>query len=424
MSESPRILVLFGSTVLFGAERGNLEALAALERQGAEILCLINDARWNIDVPSALDARGIPYRKIPYFHLSGGMSLSDLALRTPMKLAVANWQFLRVVGEFKPTHIHAYSQTAVANFAVGLALTKVPMVFRAGDEPTVHNWYWRATWRNVVRRVSRFVANSKYVATTLIAGGVDPDRIDVMYNAPPSRPNLEKSPLKLDVSSTARVIAYVGQIAEHKGPHLLIEAFRKISVDFPAATLLLAGRVSDWEGDAWARALRDSTLADDSLRGRVRFLGLIENVPELFERCEFVVVPSLFADPSPNVVMEAKQQGRPSIVFPCGGLPELIEDGVDGIVCSEAMVEPLIEAMALYLNDPELAKRHGCAASSSLEILGVTEFANRWREVYDVTTSTGKQDARYLEHVSRAKGRPRSNGAQSRCIDRSHGEYE
>lgn len=393
MPESPRILVLFGSTVLFGAERGNMEALSALKLQGAKILCLISDARWNVEVPLELDARRILYRKIPYFYLSGGMSLLDLALRTPIKLAVANWQFLRAVEEFKPTHIHAYSQTSVANFILGLAITKVPMVFRAGDEPTVHNWYWRATWRNVVRRVSRFVANSKYVAATLIAGGVDPDRIDVMYNAPPSRPNLENSRLELDVSSTARVIAYVGQIAEHKGPHLLIDAFRKISVDFPAAILLVAGRVSDWEGDAWARALRDSTLADDSLRGRVRFLGLIEDVPGLFERCEFVVVPSLFADPSPNVVMEAKQQGRPSIVFPCGGLPELIEHGVDGIVCSEAKVEPLIDAMALYMKEPELARHHGRAASSSLTKLGVNKFATRWWEIYDRASSQGRQKA-------------------------------
>lgn len=423
MTEAPRILVLFGSTVLFGAERGNLEALAALKMQGAELLCLINDARWNIDVPPALDARQIPYRKVPYFHVSGGMSLSDLALRTPMKLAVANWQFLRVIGEFKPTHIHAYSQTAVANFAVGLAFTKVPMVFRAGDEPTVHNWYWRATWRNVVRRVSRFVANSKYVAATLIAGGVDPDRIDIMYNSPPSRLNLEKSPLELDVSSAARVIAYVGQIAEHKGPHLLIEAFRKISVDFPAAVLLLAGRVSDWEGDAWARALRDSTLADDSLSGRVRFLGLIEDVPGLFERCEFVVVPSLFADPSPNVVMEAKQQGRPSIVFPCGGLPELIEHGVDGIVCGEAKVEPLIEAMALYLREPELARRHGRAASSSISKLGVNKFATRWREIYDRASSQGRQNALDNRPEFGTKSPPPDQCSSFHQIDGRQGDY-
>ena len=39
--QKPRILVLFGSAVVFGAERGNVEALRALKDQGAEILCLV-----------------------------------------------------------------------------------------------------------------------------------------------------------------------------------------------------------------------------------------------------------------------------------------------------------------------------------------------------------------------------------------------
>lgn len=424
MSEVPRILVLFGSTVLFGAERGNLEALTALKRQGAEVLCLINDAHWNADVAPALDAREIPYRKVPYFHLSRGMSLSHLAFRTPIRLIVANWRFLCAVRTFKPTHVHAYSQTAVANFIVGLAVTKIPMVFRAGDEPTIHNWYWRMTWRNVVRRASRFVANSKYVATTLIAGGVDPDRIDVIYNAPPSRPNLENSPLQLDVSAAARVIAFVGQVAEHKGPHLLIEAFKRISADFPDTILVLAGRVSDWDGDAWARALRDTTLADNSLHGRVQFLGLIEDVPALMERCEFVVVPSLFADPSPNVVMEAKQRGRPSVVFPRGGLPELIEHDVDGIVCAQATVESLTEAFILYLGDPPLPRRHGCAARSSMARLGVNEFSARWQEIYARASQQSKRGACGSELEIRDKDIFENRDSQLRSRNESHGDRE
>src|SRR4051794_28870765 len=73
MAEPPRVLVLFGSVVLFGAERGNLEALAALKRQGAHIFCLISDERWNTIVPQTLNERGFAWRKVEYVYIGKGL---------------------------------------------------------------------------------------------------------------------------------------------------------------------------------------------------------------------------------------------------------------------------------------------------------------------------------------------------------------
>ena len=141
----------------------------------------------------------------------------------------------------------------------------------------------------------------------------------MIYNHPPGRPGLAPTPLAADLSPDARVLGFIGQVAEHKGAHLLIEAFREVVADHPTAHLVIAGRISEWEGDAWARALRDRTFVRDPVIGeRATFLGEIENVPAFLARCEVLVVPSLFADPSPNVVMEAKQAGRATIVFPRG----------------------------------------------------------------------------------------------------------
>jgi hypothetical protein len=63
---------------------------------------------------------------------------------------------------------------------------------------------------------------------------------------------------------------------------------------------MLAGRIDAvWEGDAWARELRNRTIADKQLKERVRFLGTIEDMPALHAASSFVVVPSLFDDPAP-----------------------------------------------------------------------------------------------------------------------------
>jgi glycosyltransferase involved in cell wall biosynthesis len=404
--ERLRILVLFGSAVIFGAERGNLEALMALKAQGAEILCLIRDEIWCTEIPQALDARDIAWRKVPYVEQWRRSRAHVVLARGPWAWIVANWRFLKTVREFKPTHIHAYGQLFVANFLAGLMLVGVPLVFRAGDEPICHNAFWRATWRYVVKRTSRFVANSRFVAKSLIWQGVDERRISLIYNAPPSRPGGDSVGRQLPAANWNDIV-FVGQIAEHKGPHFLIEAFKSIAMEFPNARLALAGRIDAvWEGDAWARALRNQTIADEQLRDRVRFLGSVADVPSLYAASSFVVVPSLFDDPAPNVVMEAKQAGRAVVGFPRGGIPELIEHGVDGLVCDEASVPALASALRQYLSDPDLVRRHSDSARVSLERLEIPQFGLRWHGVYRaaVARSDRRRDMLALSDTQRAGG--------------------
>jgi len=381
MSERPRILALFGSAVLFGQERGNIEALAALQEQGCEVLCLIRDEGWSVHIPPALDARGLGWVRVPYIEHRLPGRMRYVIFRNPVAFLRANWRFKQIVRCFRPTQIYAFNQTYVLNFLIGLSFIRAPMVFRAGDEPTVHNWIWRAMWKFVVWRTDVFVANSRFVASSLCNHGVHESRVQVIYNAPPQRGRSGHSlPMLPEGEHTFR-ISYIGQISEHKGVHVLVEAFRMVASTYPLTQLVIAGRISDWAGDDWARHLRDSTMRDSALRAQVFFIGEIADVPGLLRRSNVHVAPSLFNDPSPNVVMEAKQAARPSIVFARGGMPELVADGVDGFICREATSEGLVEALRRYMNDPGLATLHGQAAFASLASLGVGQFAQRWLQV-------------------------------------------
>lgn len=381
----PRILVLFGSAVIFGAERGNLEALLSMKAQGSELLCLIRDESWSTVVPPALDARGIAWRKAPYVEQWRPGRALVVFLRGPWAWMVANWIFYRTVREFNPTHIHAYGQLFVFNFLIGLWLTKIPLVFRAGDEPIVHNKFWRAVWRFTLSRTAQFVANSEFVERSLRNHGVPGNRISVIYNVPPARPQLALSNLKLELPPGGRVIAFVGQIAEHKGPHLLVAAFRRLALEFPDIHLILAGRISEWSGDAWARALRAITADDPIIGKRVTFLGQIEDVPGLLARSEVLVVPSLFDDPSPNVIMEAKRAGVACIGFPRGGIPELINDGADGFVCKDTTEGSISRVLRRYCEDKMLAAQHGAQGKITISKFRHAEFTNRWWEIYELT---------------------------------------
>jgi glycosyltransferase involved in cell wall biosynthesis len=85
------------------------------------------------------------------------------------------------------------------------------------------------------------------------------------------------------------------------------------------------------------------------------------------------------------VAVEAKSAGVPSIVFPSGGLKELIEHRKNGWITRSKAVDELSEAFEYYLLNSEIAKEHGRNARRSLEALQLGSFPQRWLNVYQQT---------------------------------------
>jgi glycosyltransferase involved in cell wall biosynthesis len=385
MSGQPRILALFGARVIFGAERENIESLAALRKQGCEILCLVRHEAWNHAIPKALTARGLACAPIPY--IDGWLPGWRLwiTLRNPVAFVVGNLRFLKIVRDFRPTHIHAFNSLHILSFLAGLMVVRAPMVYRAGELPVSHRRIWRLLWRFVIWRTQRFVAVSRFIARELVLAGADASRVEVIYGALPRRFSEEDVNAMPAADPKVRDIIFVGQVSKAKGPHLLIQAFRTLAEVYQQGRLLIVGRISQWKGDDWALDLCDGVARDPVLNSRVVFLGFVENVPAVLQGRTVHVAPSLVEEGLGLVVMEAKAAGLPSIVFPSGGLPEMIEHGVDGFVCRDKSVEGLAEALNLYLTDPSLTLRQSAAAKRSLLRLGSEKFADNWLAVYTRT---------------------------------------
>src|SRR5262245_36743526 len=117
-SKGPRILALFGGAVLFGQERGNIEALAALQEQGCEVLCLVRDDTWSKSILSALQARRLAFRRVPYIEQRMPGRLHVLLFRNPVAFLRANLVFLCVAARFRPSHIYAFNSLYALNFLI------------------------------------------------------------------------------------------------------------------------------------------------------------------------------------------------------------------------------------------------------------------------------------------------------------------
>lgn len=380
MTQTPRILALIGSRVLFGQERANLLVMEVLKAQGCEILAVVEDHPSFRIMPQELEKRGIPYVEAPAIGRRMDGYLLDFLIGNPIRYVRFRKQMRSVLQKFRPTHIHVPNPFSFL-LADAIARSDLPIVYRIGDMPATHSALWRWIWRRISRRVTHFVAISHFIADELTKLGIPPYKVTVIYNKPPARSH----PPQPNTPSHSRHILFIGQLSADKGVDRLIEAFRQVATDFSDARLTVVGRISDWSGDDWQRILRERALSDPLIGSRISFPGEQEDIYSYLASAAFLVVPSVFQEALSNVVGEAKAASRPSVVFPSGGLPELIHHGEDGFICRDTGIEALGEGLRYYLSDPDRAREHGRKALASLTRLKIEQFSQRWRAVYDAT---------------------------------------
>ncbi|MBK3665295.1 glycosyltransferase family 4 protein [Bradyrhizobium diazoefficiens] len=132
---------------------------------------------------------------------------------------------------------------------------------------------------------------------------------------------------------------FIGRLTEEKGIDNLMQALAALPSD--RIRMMIAGRVSDQE----QQRLRQ--LAPDA---RIEFMGFVPP-DEFYKRVDVVVAPSIWHDPGPLVVADAKAAGRPLLGTHFGGMPEVIVHGVTGWL-TESDPASLAESMREIAADP------------------------------------------------------------------------
>lgn len=172
------------------------------------------------------------------------------------------------------------------------------------------------------------------------------------------------------------LLTCVAHFRPQKNHLLLIDAFAAAAADYPNAHLVLSGH---GELEAASRA----KVRDLALSSRVHFLGLRKDVADVLAASDMFVLASDF-EGSPLAVMEAMAAGLPVVTTGVGGIPEILERGVEGIIVPAGKAELLAGAMRELLMDPSLRRRMGCAAAGrAAESLDVAIMAGSYSEIYD-----------------------------------------
>jgi glycosyltransferase involved in cell wall biosynthesis len=218
------------------------------------------------------------------------------------------------------------------------------------------------------RCVSHVIANCRSVADGFVGTGViDPSKVSVIVNGidPARVPRGGGAAVRreLGIEDDAPLVAVIGRLVVDKRHRVALSAFGAVLSRVPDARLLIvgAGRLeADLRTEA-ERAFGESSVV---------FAGHRDDVPAVLDAADVLLVTS-DREGMPHVVLEAMVAGTPVVSTRVAGVPEMIEDGVHGLLVPVGAADAAADAVVRALSDVELSGRLASAASERVR----TEFA-------------------------------------------------
>jgi L-malate glycosyltransferase len=286
-----------------------------------------------------------------------GLELIPIAARTEVDLS-AGWRLSRVIKRLRPHVVHAHDPHGIAMAALALSFagSKAAPVLVASRRVDFHlkeNSFSR--WK--YRQVDCFIAASEAIRLMLVADGVEASRtvtvhegIDVDHAASAEPVNIHEA---FWLPHHAPVVGNVAALVPHKGHRHLIEAAHRVVQEIPDARFVIFG-----EGelrDQLERQVRDYRLEKHVLLPgfRTDVLGCIKSF-DLF-------VMSSVTEGLGTSLLDAMACGKAVVATEAGGIPEVVDDQVTGMLVPPRNHQAMATAIVRVLRDEALRRRMGDA---------------------------------------------------------------
>jgi glycosyltransferase involved in cell wall biosynthesis len=244
---------------------------------------------------------------------------------------------------------HEYKSNFYGHRAVGKLSVPQIAYFHGWTRENLKVRFYNYIDERILKKLKRVITVSEYSARELSRSGVPEGRISVVYNA--IEVANEIMPLKNERDMP--VLGVVGRLSHEKGVHVLLEAVATIRQDAPGFRVEIFGTGPD-EG----KLLKQS--ARLGISDIVKFRGFRDNLDDIYGTIDILVLSSL-SEGHPMVILEAWARGIGVIASRAGGIPEIIEDGKNGILAEVGIAEDLGRALLQGLKNQGMMNEYGHA---------------------------------------------------------------
>lgn len=361
------IMFLITGLAYGGAETQLVNLATSLKKRG-----------WEVRVVSML-----PPQAFTEELKEAGIPLLTLNMRRGVADPRAVFRLVKMLREWRPQILTSFMFHANLLGRIAGRLAGVPIVVSS-----IRNENFGGSRRDRVLRMTDWMGeisttNSNLAADKLVKRGVMPaDKIRVIPNGlvldkftvkDSSRVGLRQ---QLGITEDEFLWLAVGRLEEQKDYSNLLQAFKIIIQDGHKAQLRVAG-----QGPLLENLQRQSI--NLGISDRVVFLGLRRDIPSLLDAADGFVLSSAW-EGLPNVVMEAMAAAKPVVATCVGGVPELVQEGVNGYIVPPGDSEVLAAAMVKMMALPE-AERQAMGRAGRVHIeanYSLERVVDQWEELY------------------------------------------
>ena len=335
-----KILILCLSAGHGGLELYALREIKALRDRGHDCLPVIAQGS---RLATMLDEAGIPYRLLQ-------VHFYRLPLLAARQLAVLIDQ-----NQIDVLHMHWSNDLYLAALAKVMAQRPVRLIYtrqmaitRSKDD-VVHRWFYQQLDQVLV--ISELLAQQAQHFFP-----IDPARIKVLYYGVPAGstgiPDCTSLFPPGEFERRRLNVAVFGRVEHVKGQHVMLEALAGLIATGYDISLSIIGHVMDQ--NYYARLRRE--VSDAGIQDNVRFTDFVSNAQELM-RCFDVVALTTYCETFGLVLIEAMRAGVAVIGTDCGGVPEIIEHDLSGLLVKPGDAAELRSVIDSIYMDPARLQR-------------------------------------------------------------------
>jgi glycosyltransferase involved in cell wall biosynthesis len=286
-----------------------------------------------------------------------GLDLIPLAPSSELDLSAA-WQLSRVLRRLEPDVIHAHDPHAVAMAALAVSMNPRRLGPRLVASRRVDfHLKTNSLSRWKYRQVTKFITASDAIRRMLIADGIAPERavtvhegVDLDHVAAAPSVNLHET---FWLPHGAPVVGNVAALVPHKGQRHLIEAAHLVVRDIPDARFVILG-----EGES--RGHLEKQVRDYHLEKHVLLPGFRPDVLGCIKGFDMFVMSSV-TEGLGTSLLDAMACSKAIVATRAGGIPELVDDGVNGLLVAPRDHEAMAAGIVRLLENDSLRRQMGQA---------------------------------------------------------------
>jgi glycosyltransferase involved in cell wall biosynthesis len=315
---------------------------------------------------------------------AAGFESASFDLRRPLDFAAVR-ALTTLLRDFRADVVHSHEFTmAIYGAAAARRAQARHVITMHGGLYYASAWRRRAALRWATRRSAALVGVSDATAGALRRNlGIDPSKLHVVPNGIPLRTGVRaRLRSELALAPGELLIVSVGNLYAVKGHAVLIDALATMR-DRTGWLVAIAGR-----GEEEPRLRAQAATA--GIGDRVHLLGFRDDVADILAAGDIFTMPSL-SEGLPLALVEGMSFGLPVVVTRVGGVPEVVTDGVEGLIVPPSDAAALAGALGALLEDPARRQHMGTAARTrALRDYALSTMADRYDRLYRGESPEGR----------------------------------